>query len=132
MEKKNLAILIVLLCGLFGAAGQLLIKIGSEKIVMTNLLSVINPYIIVGFALYFFATFFFIYALKYGEVTLLYPLVALNYVWVNGLSIMYLGEANTSLKWIGNASIIFGVVMIGLSEKVNNHLIKMRSKRGKK
>ena len=49
-----------------------------------------------------------------GEVSVLYPLLAMSYVWVSLLSIWFLGEVMTSVKWMGVMGIILGVSFIGI------------------
>jgi drug/metabolite transporter (DMT)-like permease len=65
-------------------------------------------------ALYAIGTALFIPALKGGELSVLYPIVALTYIWVSFLSVKFLGEKMNKLKWLGIALIILGVSFIGL------------------
>jgi uncharacterized membrane protein len=55
-----------------------------------------------------------VYALQGGELSVLYPLVSLGYVWVCLLSIRFLGERMNSVKWTGVAFIVAGVALIGV------------------
>jgi len=59
-------------------------------------------------------TVLFIPALRGGELSVLYPLVALVYVWVSLLSVRFLGEKMNPMKWLGIALILLGVTLIGL------------------
>ena len=80
-----------------------------------NLMSIItNKYLIGGIILYGLATIVFIPALRGGELSVLYPFVSLTYIWVSLLSIKYLGERMSTIKWIGVALIIVGVSFIGI------------------
>jgi uncharacterized membrane protein len=56
----------------------------------------------------------FIPALKGGDLSVLYPFVALAYIWVSLLSVKFLGEKMNKFKWLGIALIIIGVSFIGI------------------
>ena len=64
--------------------------------------------------MYAVGTILFIPALKGGDLSILYPFVALAYVWVSLLSVKFLGEKMNLVKWIGIALIIIGVSLIGI------------------
>jgi uncharacterized membrane protein len=67
-----------------------------------------------GIGFYGVSTAMFIPALKGGELSVLYPLVALTYVWVSLLSVKFLNEKMNKMKWIGILLILFGVTLIGI------------------
>jgi uncharacterized membrane protein len=56
----------------------------------------------------------FIYAVKHGELSVLYPFVATSYIWANLLAMKYLDEKMNKLKWLGIVFIIIGVGLIAL------------------
>ena len=112
MKTHLWAIGLVVLGTLIGSFGPILLKKASHRI--SGLKSIIDKYLIGGFLLYGLATLVFIPALKGGELSVLYPFVALSYVWVSLLSVKILSEKMNSLKWIGISLIILGVTFIGL------------------
>lgn len=67
-----------------------------------------------GIIFYALSAIIFIPALKGGELSVLYPFIALAYVWVAFLSKWILKEEVTSMKWIGILLILVGVSLIGL------------------
>ena len=73
-----------------------------------------NYHLFGGVILYALGTIFFIPALKGGDLSVLYPFVALGYIWVSLLSVKFLGEKMNKFKWIGISLIIIGVTFIGL------------------
>ena len=73
-----------------------------------------NYNLFAGVALYGAGTVLFIPALKGGDLSVLYPFVALVYIWVSLLSVKFLGEKMNKFKWAGVALIIIGVTFIGL------------------
>jgi undecaprenyl phosphate-alpha-L-ara4N flippase subunit ArnE len=58
-----------------------------------------------------------IIALKGGEVTVLYPIIATSYVWVAFGSSYFFGEIISLLRWTGIIFIIIGIIMINFGEK---------------
>jgi len=108
------AIITVMIASLIGSFGPILLKKASGDIKL-NLKSLItNHNLIGGYALYGIGTILFIPALRGGELSVLYPFVALTYIWVSIWSIKFLKEKMTKLKWAGIALIILGVIFIGL------------------
>ena len=117
MPTQPWAIGLVILATLIGAFGPILLKKASAKR-LSKLSSLMTNYpLFGGVALYGIGTVLFIPALKGGELSVLYPFVALAYIWVSLLSVKFLGERMNKLKWIGIALIIIGVTFIGLGSK---------------
>jgi uncharacterized membrane protein len=74
-----------------------------------------NKYLYFGVSLSLFSSLIFIIALSGGELSLLYPITALKYIFISFISIYMFKEKMTFIKWLGILSIIFGVFFIGLS-----------------
>jgi len=105
-------ILIMLICTFFTAFGQFFQKKGTQMLSF-NLLSLItNYYLILGLSLYVVGAFLLIYALKHGDLNVLYPIFSLTFIWVTILSAVFLGEPVTLSKVSGIALILCGVVFI--------------------
>jgi len=114
MNTEWWAIGLVLIATTLGSFGPLFLKKASGKLEL-NIISIItNENLIIGLAFYALGTILFIPALKGGELSVLYPLVALVYVWVSLLSMKFLGEKMNKMKWTGVSLILFGVTLIGL------------------
>jgi len=110
---KGIAILITVAATFLGGFGSLLLKLGAAKFKL-NIVALLKNYkLIAGLSLYVLASIMFIVALKYAELSLLYPIIALSYVWAVLLSIKYLNEKMSLNKWVGVAFIILGVALIG-------------------
>ena len=54
-----------------------------------------------------------VYALRHGELSILYPLIALGYVWVAILSVLVFHETMNAMKLAGIAIIVAGVAVLG-------------------
>ena len=62
-------------------------------------------------------TLMLVLALRDGELSMLYPIIALTYVWVTLLSYSLLQEPPNAFKNVGIATIIIGVAVLGRGEK---------------
>ena len=114
MATQLWAIGLVISATLIGAFGPILLKKASAK-KLSSIRELIKNYnLFLGVALYAIGTMLFIPALKGGDLSVLYPFVALSYVWVSFLSVKFLGEKMNRFKWIGIGLIIIGVTFIGL------------------
>ena len=111
------AIILVVLCTIFTSVGQLFWKLGANRLQFDFFSLITNYPLILGFVSYAIGTVLLLSALKLGELSALYPFVSLSFIWVSMLSIAFLGEIMTSLKWIAIILIIFGVSMIGMGSK---------------
>ena len=107
------SVALVFSCTVFGALAQLLIKKGTEHIT-PDLLSIgTNVPLFIGYALYGINTLLMVLALKDGEMSMLYPIIALTYVWTTLLSYTVLGEPSNAYKNIGIVTIVIGVAVMG-------------------
>lgn len=102
----------VLIATVFGAYGSLYLKLGSAKLTL-SLQMIYNKSLWSGGILYLVSSIIFIIALRGGELSVLYPLVASSYIWVCLLSVKKLNEKMNRFKWLGILFIIAGVSLIG-------------------
>jgi len=114
VKTSPAAILLVLLCTLLGSAAQVLYKIGAKNLVMDPIRIASNWHLALGLMLYGISALLLVSALRRGELSVLYPIISLSYVWVSLLSIYFFGEHMTPLKWVGIGSIIAGISFIGI------------------
>ena len=106
-------IIIVLFASFLGAIGALNIKKSSNKINL-KFKSFLNKNLIMGFFLYGISSIMYLYTLKKGELSVMYPLVSTTYIWTTVFSIKHLNEKMNRYKYFGLIAIIFGVGLIGL------------------
>lgn len=66
-----------------------------------------------GLVLYGISTGLLILALRDGELSLLYPVISLTYVWVTILSVLAFHESLNLYKGLGIAVICLGVTLLG-------------------
>ena len=100
-------------CSILGAIGQGFFKVASEKVSIKDPMTWLGNWkLIVGLGFYGLATALFIIALKHGkELSTLYPVIAMSYVWVLIISRYYFHEKVGVMNWVGIAVIVMGVVL---------------------
>lgn len=81
--------------------------------VVTNLFT--NVPLLAGYCCYGVSTLLLVLALRDGELSLLYPVIALTYVWVTILSLLIFHESVNLYKFVGITSIVIGVGILGRS-----------------
>jgi len=108
----NKIFFIVLLCAFLGAIGQLFFKKASDSLDYSILSIIGNKWLILGLIFYGIATMGYVFSLKYGDLSVLYPIIATSYVFVMILSWKYLGESITYYKWLGTVGLIACVGLI--------------------
>ena len=119
MVKTRLwAIALMVLCTALTSSAQIFYKFGSKKLSL-SLLSIITNYnILIGLVLYALGAVLLIIALKGGEVSVLYPIIATSYIWVSILSPLFFpNDSMNAFKWIGVFIIFTGVVLVSLGSK---------------
>ena len=114
MSTPLWSIVVVLIASLIGSYGAVMLKKVSAHIRMCIKNPVKHPQLIIALFFYGIGTILFIIALKFGQLSVLYPLVATTYIWVSILSIRLLNEKMNRRKWLGIGIIILGVSLIGL------------------
>lgn len=131
-EAKQ-AFFLVFSCTLIGAAAQILMKTGSAQVGSHVTLADVfrSPALIAsfffgvlknirlfgGYCLYGINTFLMALALKGRELSRLYPIIALTYVWVTVLSLFLLGDEHLNFfRSIGIAFIVGGVSVLGMKK----------------
>lgn len=102
-QKNKKGILLMLISSVCVCVGQLLWKLSAERGIMILLL---------GFCFYGVGALVMIIAYKYGKLSVLQPMLSLNYVLSIILAAVVLKEKITVLKCIGVLVIISGVIMI--------------------
>ena len=113
MQTQLWAVGLVLSACFIGSFGPIMLKKASGKSFKPkDILK--NYYLIGGLIFYALGTILFIPALKGGELSVLYPLVAITYIWVSLWSIKFLKEKMNKQKWLGVLLVIIGVIFIGL------------------
>src|SRR6056297_3243940 len=109
--NPSFSILLALICSVLGSFGQLCFKLGLAS-VSTNILSwTLNLKVMSGITCYGFSALLFVVALKGGNLSVLYPIIATSYVWVALLSSRFLSEKISPAQVLGLGLILIGVFL---------------------
>ena len=104
--------LLIVLASFIGSCGMAFLKAGAYKLSRNLLHIVLNWRLSVGVLLYVISSAFFVMGMKRGELSILYPLVALGYIWALVWARIFFGEELTKSKLGGFALIIAGVIVL--------------------
>lgn len=107
LKNQNLTagILLIVASALCTTFGQLCWKLGTKSIL----------FLLVGFALYGLGALLMIYAFRFGEVSVLHPMLSISYVLSLLLGTLLLNESVTPRKIGGILCVICGTIFLGLS-----------------
>jgi multidrug transporter EmrE-like cation transporter len=109
---------LVFCCTLFGAAAQILMKTGANHLAQPGLGAIVtNLPLLAGYCLYGISTVLLVAALRNGQLSILYPVISLTYVWVTVLSVMIFRESLNLYKLTGISIIVLGVAVLGRDGK---------------
>ena len=118
-KTKSVAIILVICCSILGATAQILFKMGSNYLTQNGIESILfNYWLMGGYVCYGISTLLLIIALKYGELSVLYHIISITYIWVAILSPIFFPSDYLNIqKFIGLLFIIAGVSFIGIGGK---------------
>ena len=105
---------LVFVCTILGAAAQMLMKIGLGHLGHPGIMGYLTSLpLLAGYSLYGLNTLLMVFALRDGELSILYPIIALTYVWVTVLSVIFFQESLNAFKLLGVAIVVAGVAVMG-------------------
>jgi len=106
--------LIFLLCAtLLGAIATLILKRGVDKTKSFRKLFK-ETSLLGGFFIYAISVVLYIFVLRKEELSVVYPLASMTYIWTTFFSVKYLGENMNFWKWFSLFGIILGAFLIGV------------------
>lgn len=101
---------------ILAAIGQMILKIGMNKLGGFNLIKTFtHPIVILGLFFYGASLILWLMVLSKEKLSFVYPLVAFSYVLTVFLSKVILKEPVPTLRWLGLAVIVVGILMIAKS-----------------
>jgi drug/metabolite transporter (DMT)-like permease len=107
------SILLVLFASLIGSFGAVFLKLGAEPL-KNGLQHILNWKLAAGVTLFVGSSVPFVMGLRHGELSVLYPMVSLGYVWTMFWSKLFFHEPITRAKIGALAMILTGIVCIGV------------------
>jgi multidrug transporter EmrE-like cation transporter len=108
------SMLMVFLASFVGSFGAVYLKSGASRLHRDLRTLVTNWRLALGVGFYGLSSFFFVLAVRKGELTVLYPLVSLGYIWTLLWSRLFFKEAITRSKVVGVGLVLAGIVILGL------------------
>ncbi len=106
------SILLVLLSSFIGSFGAVFLKLGAERMHGGLARLVSNYWLGIGIGLYLLGSVFYAMGVSQGELTVLYPMISLGYIWTIVWARIFFKEPFTVAKIGGLAMIVFGVALI--------------------
>ena len=101
----------------FGSFGALFLKIGAGKLQRSVVSVATNWRLFLGIVFYLLSSILFVVGVSKGELSVLYPMVALGSVWTLLWSNLILGEPFTRPKFVALGMILCGMALIGLGAR---------------
>lgn len=112
MSETIIAMIIIGMFTVVAALGALFLKKGADKLDRNILHQLRNKNLLIGFFLYAAPTPIYIYCLRIANLSIVYAVTSLTYVWVTLFSMQFLKERVNRYKWLGVLCIVLGVSLI--------------------
>jgi len=109
--------LLVFVAAFLGSFGAVFLKAGAGRLHRQITTLLFNWRLALGVAFYVLSSFFFVLGVREGELTILYPMVSLGYVWTLVWSRLFFREAITRNKFLGIGLVLAGVVLLNLENR---------------
>ena len=105
--------LLVFAASVIGSFGAVFLKMGATRL-DGSILSFVNSRLLIGITLFLGSSVFYAFGIKGGELSVLYPMVSLGYIWTLLWSRLFFNEPFTRTKFLGLGLILLGVFFVGL------------------
>lgn len=109
--------LLVLLASFIGSFGAVFLKAASRRFTFNIRVLLTNYWLMAGVVMYLLSSYFFVLGVRKGELTILYPMVSLGYIWTLFWSRLFFGEPLTRNKFAGLGMIIGGIILLQLGNR---------------
>ncbi len=108
----------MVIASLIGSFGAVFLKAGSKHLKSTLKSLFTNYYLAAGGFLFVISSLFFVRAVSQpgAELSVLYPMVSMSYLWAMVWSRLFFGEAFTRQKFAGLGLIILGIAILQLGK----------------
>ncbi len=107
------SMLLVFAASLVGSFGAVYLKKGAARL-DGSILSFVNSPLIFGVALFLGSSVFYALGIRGGQLSVLYPMVSLGYLWTLLWSKLFFNEPLTASKFLGLGLILLGVCFVGM------------------
>lgn len=107
------SMLMVFGASLIGSFGMAFLKMGANRLTK-SIWSFLNPRLIFGVVLFLASSVLYVAGIKGGQLSVLYPMVSLGYIWGLVWAKIFFNEPLTKQKFAGLGLILLGVFFVGL------------------
>ena len=107
------SMLLVFFASVIGSFGAVFLKMGAARL-DGSILSFLNRRLILGVTLFLGSSVFYALGIRGGQLSVLYPMVSLGYIWTLLWSKLFFNEPFTRTKFAGLGLILLGVFFVGL------------------
>jgi multidrug transporter EmrE-like cation transporter len=111
------SILLVFLASFIGSFGAVFLKFGAGRLHRDLKTLVFNWRLALGVGLYLLSFVFYYLGVREGELSVLYPMVSLGYIWTLVWSRWFFREPISKRKVAGLALIITGIIVLNLGNR---------------
>jgi drug/metabolite transporter (DMT)-like permease len=116
-ETPIVSMVLVLVASFFGSIGASFLKAGAGKLHGGLRYLFFNWQLAVGVALFLSSSVLYVLGVKRGQLSVLYPLVSLSYIWALVWARIFFKEAFTRRKLAGLCLILLGILFVGLGNR---------------
>ena len=110
--------MLVLGASFVGSFGAVFLKAGAGRLDRAHLATLfLNWQLALGILSFLGSSVLFVLGIREGELTVLYPMVSVGYIWTLLWARLFFGEPFTRNKFLGLALIIAGIVCLGLGTR---------------
>lgn len=107
------SMLLVLFGSFIGSVGMVFLKKASQDL-HKGFLHIVNVNSAIGVTLFLISSAFYISGIRNGQLSVLYPMVSLSYVWALFWARLVFDEPLTKQKFAGLGLVLAGVFFLGL------------------
>ncbi len=111
------SMLLVFIASFIGSFGAVFLKLGAAKLHRRIEALILNWRLALGVVLYLLSSFFFVWGVRKGELSVLYPIVSLGYMWTLFWSRLFFGEPLTRNKFLGIGMVLAGIFLLKLGSR---------------
>jgi drug/metabolite transporter (DMT)-like permease len=111
------SMLLVLAASFVGSFGAVFLKAGAVRLKRNWASLIFNWQLMAGVGAYLISSLLYLKGVKVGELTILYPMVSLGYVWTLLWSRLFFHEPLTRNKFLGLGLILCGIVILSLGNR---------------